>query len=689
MRLDSIARVGVFFVSCNVLAAGYDRPDLRKLFPRQAPVTLAGNSMTGLDLPPEVVAQCRGDLSDLRLIASDGREIAFAISSGAPTTMHRQVSQSIKAPVGKVQRHASDTDEREGQYVEVFDLEKINAHPQGELWELVFHVKAAELVRSVKVEEKEKDGTFHTLIADGAIYRVPGAEQLSIAHPAFGKKVVRVTLTGPSHYLEPTLTFESGRILDERKPSLVPLEEIGRRQAEAKTIVDLARPRGLVLDALRIETGSPAFHRPVQVWDAGTGASLRLLGEATLLKIADAARVEQLDVSLDRPTGDALRVEITDQDSPALDELKFQAVMRRPLLVFATKSASATLYFGGGRAFVPHYDLAAMMHDQALSVTGREAETALAMTDLHKLAVAHLGTIANNPLFENTPLLAFAMRPGAVIDRRAYQYVQKVYVQPSSEGLTRVRLNPEAQAAARPDLADVRIIDAAARQWPYLLDHDAGSELVSTSVGSETHGKGESHYGLVLPAKPMRLSEVIFETPAPYFNRAFELLSSDCAGGAPSVIAHGRLVRKIEPGKTHEAGSAVTIALATQRVGSLELVVHDGDDAPLALSQFRLRALISMALLTAPTGDYTILIGKPEEAAPQYELAEVREFVETVASGTSQLSGLEANPAYSIRARMQEGSGPSQVILWVVLGLAVLLLGGMTLRLARKTDPKP
>src|SRR5208337_3651364 len=113
------------------------------------------------------------------------------------------------------------------------------------------------------------------------------------------------------------------------------------------------------------------------------------------------------------------------------------------------------------------------------------AEASVALSDFKNLTLARLGAVNDNPLFENTPLLAFAMRPGATIDRWVYQYIQRLSVQPSSEGLTRVHLGPEVQAAAKPDLADVRIIDEDGHQWPYLLDRDADSELVAATVSSE------------------------------------------------------------------------------------------------------------------------------------------------------------------------------------------------------------
>jgi hypothetical protein len=667
------------------LAAGTARPDLRKLFPKQAQVTIARAGLVGLELSPEVVAQCQSDLSDVRLLDPKGREIAFAITSGAPPDTRRRVAQSVKVPIAKLQRELNRSYDEEPSYQEVFDLEAVKVPPQGDRFELVFQTSASEFVRRVKVEEKTRDGSYETLISDGAIYRVPGAERLSIAHAALGRNPVRVTLSGPDRYLNPTLVFASGQTLAEREPSLVPLEVLGRRQDTGRTVVDLARPRGLVLDAVRIKTTSQAFRRPVEIWDAGNGTKGRLLGQATLVRIVGVAQVEQLEARLEQAQGDRLRIEIANEESPELEELQFLAVVRRPMLVFATNKSGATLFFGGARACAPHYDLAALVEDESGVVKDRAATAALALTDIKNLKPARLGPIADNPLFEDTPLLAFVMRPGVAVDRRPYSHLQRLTLQPSSEGLSRVRLDAGVQAASQADLADVRIVDSSSRQWPYLLDRDATSELLAAPLREESHLKGESHYRLQLPASPLRLNEVIFDVNAAFFNRAYTLMAT-LDSGSDSVLAEGRLVRKLERGKAESSGPSVAIEISPQRIKSLELAVHDGDDAPLSISQFRVRTLVSLALVTAPQGEYTLLVGKPDESAPQYELNEVRDLVEAVGSGIASGNSVEVNPAYSIRARMEQGSGPTQVALWSVLGLAVLLLGGLTLRLAKRPD---
>jgi hypothetical protein len=93
-------------------------------------------------------------------------------------------------------------------------------------------------------------------------------------------------------------------------------------------------------------------------------------------------------------------------------------------------------------------------------------------------------------------------------------------------------------------------------------------------------------------------------------------------------------------------------------------------------------------LLVAPAGQYTLLLGDPNVAAPRYELERVRDAILSVSSGSASRGTLSTNPDYSVRARLSQGERVEDalptVILWIVLILAVAFLAVVTLRLARR-----
>jgi hypothetical protein len=241
-------------------------------------------------------------------------------------------------------------------------------------------------------------------------------------------------------------------------------------------------------------------------------------------------------------------------------------------------------------------------------------------------------------------------------------------------------------AHARPDLADVRVVDPAARQWPYLLEADAAKDWQALEVDAPARRDRASRYRFSVPLAPLRFDQLVLQTDAPFFDRAFRLLTTT-SHGHETTLAQGRLVRRA--GRPRP----VTIVFPPVRVDSLELVVSDGDDAPLHFRAARVRLLLPELYLAAPAGDYFLLVGEPTASPPSYELARVRDVVLAVSSAPVELKAPGPNPDYSARARLltrgRSGDLVPHVLLWGVLVLAVVVLTVMTLRLARSSGDAP
>jgi hypothetical protein len=390
------------------------------------------------------------------------------------------------------------------------------------------------------------------------------------------------------------------------------------------------------------------------------------------------AAVEDLSVPLRPAAGDRLRVVIDNGDSPPLEELVFTAVAPRPSLLFSLapqggEAPAGMLRFGGGRAFRPEYDLQRLA---PVLLTPRQGEQARVAEQLLVEAPARLGEISGNPEFNPGPVLAFAMRAGGPMDSRMYTHQRALHLDPSEEGLTRLKLTIEDLAQAHPELNDVRIVDGSLRQWAYLLERGAGYEARALEVnGPRTEG-GFSEYELTLPVKPVTLDQLEIDTAVEFFDREYELTAK--RGDAELSLARGRLSRRAGDPRP------VTIAVEARRIDSLTMSIRDGDDAPLALSRVEARFPAPEIYVAAPAGEYTLLIGNPGDQAPAYELAQVRETVLAVRSNEAQLGALEANPQFSASARLVTGGGPQQVLLWAALIVVVGALSVVTLRMVRQ-----
>ncbi|MFQ5349419.1 MAG: hypothetical protein ACE5EG_03125, partial [Thermoanaerobaculia bacterium] len=487
-------------------------------------------------------------------------------------------------------------------------------------------------------------------------------------------------------FLEPSFRFVASRLLAEHEQLRVDLAIRKSRSQGGRTVVELERPRGLVPDQLAVGTQTGSFNRRFEVWDQGSGSTGAALGAGTLYRLEGVADVERTELPLAPARGDGLRVVIEDGDSPALESLAFQAVLRRPSLVFSlgptgSDAAAGYLLYGGARAYRPRYDLAGLLAAGRRQLAGAEARIGAELRDSARLGSARLGPSAANPLWDPAPALAFAMRPGTEIATWRYRHRRLLAVPETSEGLLRLGLDAATLARCRPDLADLRLVDSESRQWPYLLDRSGASQRVSLSVGGPETESGTSTYDLGLPARPLQLEELLLDGPAPFFDRPFELLGTQAVRGKPArTLARGRLTRRPEDPRE------IALPVAGGRISALELRVQDGDDPPLVWTSAEARVAQPALFFAAPRGDYTLLFGEPDARPPRYELERVRDLVMAVDATGIVAGELAENPGRGAFSRFRGEGGWQQVLLWTALVLAALVLARLTLKLARQ-DP--
>ncbi|HJQ99321.1 MAG TPA: hypothetical protein VJ826_13490, partial [Candidatus Polarisedimenticolaceae bacterium] len=311
------------------------------------------------------------------------------------------------------------------------------------------------------------------------------------------------------------------------------------------------------------------------------------------------------------------------------------------------------------------------------TVTGPRAEALLALYEKGSVGSAHLGAIRANPSFDRTPALAFAMRPGAAIDRGMFGRTRALSVTPSAEGLARLRLTPDDLATLRPDHGDLRVADEHSRQWPYLLVDDAARAEVPLTISGPKSAHGTSKYVLTVPSGPTVFADLVLDAGAPFFDRAFTL-TADRGDKSHVTLAQGRLVR------AGGEAAPVEIRLGSERVERMELTMEDGDDAPLAPTSVVGRAPVVDLYVAAPQGTYTLLLEAPDVERPRYELERVRDVVLSVDAEEVKAGALEKNSASSLTSRLARGPGRQNAVMWVVLIAAVVFLTVFTLRLARR-----
>ncbi len=650
--------------------------DARRLFPFEAPISDVGSpgSMARVALPAEVMARARPDLSDVRIHDEGGNEVAYVVGSGVSPWPREAFAASFVVPAVSVERRIENGDSLAPIWREVVRVAPPGSVAEGSQWSLALESSRPSFVRTAVV--RFVDGRDAIELARASVFRLadPLRERTAIALPPLPTAtspapLIEVEIWGEGGYVEPEIRFVETRAAEEVTTLDVPLVEVSRESREGTTVIELTRPAGVVPDRIRLRTTSANFYRTIQVTDASHAYVAVPIGRGSVYRVREIEGAEELEVEVQPASGETLRIAIADGDSPSLEGVTIEAVVRQPVLAFEVPSTTATLRFGGGRVRAPRYDLAAL--------SGTRLGDAL-----HGVgALASLGPVRDNPRFDAGPALGFAMRPGRAVDVARYTHVADLRVGETPEGASRVRLPLSVLAAARVDLADLRIVGADGRQWPYLVAPAEESDVVRAQVAAPEPTDRGSRYVITPPADRARADRIVLHTDAPFLSREYVVSGID-DDGRRVTIGSGMLSRRPEDEPT-----PIEIGLTPTRVSRIELNIVDLDDAPIALSEVDLSAPSPTLYLAAPAGEYRVLVGDPEAEAPRYELAGALDLVLSTQAGDAEIGAASANPAH-VEPRWYQRADLSTWLVWGLLIFAVLALGLLTLRLAR-TEPAP
>ncbi len=680
--MKKLNRPLILLIVFAAMATNLPAENLATLFPFRAPITTEGPGLSRLELPAEVIGPCRSDLADLRILSESGGEVPYLVDSPDATGTVVELRHRATPEILSAKRSRKALDDRVTRYREDYVLGMPPVPDDVAAWDLVVTVARKEFVSRVTIISIDGRDRTTSLLQDGSFFRLPdaGAEKSRFTIPDRTISRLELTLEGLDQgYLDPKFTLEARRILPVSEENGAPLEITESRQLPRSTELVVRRPRGLVPRRLLLSTTTGTFHRKVTVWDEGPGADPVALGSSAVLRIDAIAPVESLEIPLRPARGDRLRIVIDNQDSPPLEAPGLAALVPQPVLIFSLPQGETkgTLVFGGGRAHRPQYDLFALEGRTDLPAAGDSADRALALLDPARASTATLGPVESNPLYDATPALAFAMHPGAPIDPRLYSHRRRVEVKPSPEGLARVEIDTRDLAVMRSDMADLRIIDSETRQWAYLRqDRSRMVDIVLRQSGHQVEDRW-SHYPLEIPNPPMTVGRLRIQTEAPFFDRDFRLQAT-LEDGKKRDLIQGRFFRRLGDPRP------VRVDFSRTRVIGLELIINDGDDAPLALGPISARIPAPNLYLAAEPGTYEILMGFPEAQPPHYELEKIRSTILAVPAAAVTSGDLEDNPLFSAARRLSGAADMQKILLWAVLGFAVIVLVLMTLRTARQ-----
>ena len=635
---------------------------LRTVFPQQAAVTLGGQvgDWARLPLPDAVLRQVDRDLADVRLVDASGRLVPFVVQRERPYDPEMQV-RLVQISATRKETPSAPGTPNLYEETAIFALPTQRARTP----RLEFSSPISRFVRRAVIEALTEKGAVVGRI-ETTLFRLPGAgERMELWMPALEKDAtrLRVTLSGQD---DGFITPSAVATFAERGPPETTLEWpiTTAPQREGKsTVWQLVKPSGIVPMRLSVKTTTPWFNRQVTV-----RSSSGVLGQGRVFRQAGATPVERLELPLQAISDENLEVRIDDEDSPPLEKLELAFVIEQPELVFVTPGTQpVTLYFGGHRTRRAHFDTS-------------DNEVRLPFN----LAAAELREPQKNPEYVPTSPLAEFRKAGAALE--ISQFPQQAWVRGvSGTEVSSVTFTATHAQTMSPDFRDLRLVDGQGLQWPYVLRETTASLPVGLSPATAALA-GHSAWTFGTGGRVQSLT-LLPPAGVPYFSRSATLTFA-ADGMRPVQVWSGWLTSN-----PNERGVRTELVLSldgnARGPGTYTLDLDDGGDAPLGNLSFE--AIVKVPQLTAllAAGDYRAVWGVPSLRAPRYDVERVAEVLQELRTTTHDAERPEANPSFVAPTLLERTGGAARWIFWAVLALAVLVLGGLTVRIARADPATP
>ena len=657
-------------LAASAAASELDEPRAAWRYRRSVAVA-SREGFAALEVPPELQVRARGDLRDLRLLAADGTEVPYAIDRVTDREASRSWPGTLR-DTGREPVGAAAEGESASQWT--VDLEG-----QREIDTIALDVREQDFAKRMRVEGSLDGREWTVLAADAPVF--DRAWQGRVRH-------TQITLTAPAtvRYLRlrardgrtsPPVTLAGAsaswtrRSPGERWSRPVPAVLASRAGGVSRYRLDL--PSGLAVDAIDIAADDPAFSRRIALREV-RGGDERLLADGWVYRVRlpeEALAGERLSVHLSSPSEGGERVlEVHDGDSPPLRGLRLTVSGPVTRLLFAADAAPVVLYYGNEVTRGALYDVAGLRDRVATS---------------RSLAAAALAGEEPNPAYRKPAPLAVSVLRGAAVDAARWR-VERPLALANGEDIHAVTLAPEDLSRLRPDLGDLRLVDAQGRQVPYILEPEAVEARVTLAIEPVRVRKRTSRYRLRMPALPrgssLPMGAVALQMDETFFDRPLSVRNGGEDRRARALWS-GHLERRPSPDPSVPP-EPIRLGWSARPVRELEIEIDDGDNEPLTLTGAEGFVRVPRLTFQAGTGAYRLLLGNPEAAAPQYDLASLRREVLAYSAVGVEPGAPRANPSFRRYVGEFFKDAPPTLLLWGTLLATVAALGWLTMRVLRQ-----
>jgi uncharacterized protein DUF3999 len=610
-------------------------------------------------------------LTDLRFFDSNGQELQYLLVSNPPEQPVWRSSQTL--PVAAVETPALKTSGFEIDLGQPLGIDRFRIDRV-----------APPFLKRVRLEGSGDRARWTLLVDEGTIFDLP-EERLVQTELAFT----------PGAYRYVRLTWDDTRSGRLPKPELASVRELRKVIPPPPLTTPLTferRPSEPGRGQFRVRL--PAARLPVVALDVDI-AGQRILREAKVYEprlIGGQVVPTQLGTGVlrrvvqDGMTASAIRIPIAVPEEPLLDlvidegnnppsEIRsITAVFADlPWIYFESSADTVIARYGNASLTAPRYDLEALR--QTLSIAN--------VTDA-AWGEARLRAEAEN-VSRAVPALPTV---GSTLDPATFRYMRPI---PAGEaGLVTIPLDAAVLAHGQGGgFADVRVIDAANRQMPYLVERtseplslDLTIEPVATRPASLPPDRTLSVYRVHLPLEGLPPARLVLTTPARVFTRRVTI-----------GVEHGPDRRRRDPwfetlatsdwshADQESAAPVLTMTVRPTEGREVLVTIEEGDNSPLPLAPARLLLpSYRLRLFRERDAALRLVYGRDDLSPPQYDLALIGPQL-TGAAATEVLAGPERTAAPESPLTVM-----SPPVFWGVLIVAVLVLIALVVRLMRKSD---
>ena len=619
-------------------------------------IDVPATGLVQINLPLETSNIARPDLSDLRIIDSNEKEIPFLMDQPMPRSESSVLVKDFRAEIV---------------FAETRLL--ITTGSDSTIAGVVLETPAsANFIKAARVEGSNDQKDWRMLTSGVPLFRTGnGAANLRVAFPEGRWQFLRIVVDDDR---TPPVPWTGARFIVAGSPAptepvSVTIKSRDENPGMTRLGIDLGAAN-LRIASIRISTSEPVFTRTVTVAAPELSAqNLQedILSSAVLYRVDLNGRVEANELPIDTQIfGRELVLLIDNGDSPPLLVSEVRADRRiTHLIFFAATPGAYSLLSGNSQCETPRYDLS-HLGDQL-----RRAGTTQGQVSLPAQTVSYIAA-ANLP--QN-----FAT--GAKIDVASWKFRKPIQI--AKPGAQQIELDPDILARAAPDFRDLRVVSENA-QLPYLIECTSIERTIpfNTETANDPKRPTLSRWQLKLPQAALPLRRVSCASTSALFERTFRFWEelTDERGDQYSRELAQSTWRRVP---NQPAGQLAASFAAPPKTDTVLMETDNGDNPPIELHDFRgYYPATRIIFASSKSQSIGLYYGNEEANAPRYDAKLIAAQLLRSERTPAALGAQESLKSERVAETL---TGSARYIFWGVLGIVVIALLVLISRLLPKT----